>query len=50
MCDGQWLVGMLLAYRYGSKKLSSYIKYVLQNLDLGSEIAERLGLSVRGKM
>lgn len=42
------LVGMLLAYRYGSRKISSYIKYVLQCLDLGSEIAERLGLLMGG--
>ena len=40
---------MLLAYRYSSRKLNSYIKYVLQYLDMGSEIAERLGLLIRGK-
>lgn len=42
-------MGSPMVGRYGSKKLSSYIKYVRQYLDLGSEIAERLGLSKRGK-
>lgn len=40
---------MLWAYRYGSRKPNSYVKHVLQYLDLGSETAERLCLLIRGK-